>query len=62
MTGPLAEMLPDPVEEFALTPVKQGEFALRQEGMQSWNSVVFYNLPSGEPYMHFGVRAAPKVS
>ncbi|GAA2529649.1 hypothetical protein GCM10009860_06690 [Microbacterium mitrae] len=62
MTGPLAEMLPDPVQEHVLTPVKEGEFALRQEGQQNWNSLVFYTLPTGEPYMHFGVRAAPKVA
>jgi CubicO group peptidase (beta-lactamase class C family)/predicted alpha/beta-fold hydrolase len=62
LTGPLAELLPEPVEEHALIPVRENEFVLRAEGANAWESVVFYTLDSGERYMHYGVRAAPKVS
>ena len=62
MTGPLAKLLPDPVEEHALIPVRENEFVLRPEGSQAWNAVVFYRLATGEQYLHYGVRAAPKVS
>lgn len=62
LTGPLAALLPDPVEEHWLTPVRKNEFAMRPEGTQGWHSMVFYKLDSGEQYVHYGVRAAPKVS
>lgn len=62
LNGPLAAMLPDPVQEHPLVPVRRGEFVMRPEGEQAWHPVVFYSLPSGERYLHHGVRAAPKVS
>ncbi|MGW9158708.1 serine hydrolase [Microbacterium sp. NPDC055665] len=62
LNGPLAAMLPDPVQEHPLVPVRRGEFVMRPEGEQAWHAVVFYSLPSGERYLHHGVRAAPKVS
>ncbi len=64
ITGPLAELLPDPIEEFDLVPVdSSGDlFVLRGPDSQTWTPVTFYALPSGEPYLHFGARAAPKVS
>ncbi|MFJ4167301.1 serine hydrolase [Microbacterium sp. NPDC089698] len=62
MTGPLAKLLPDPVDEHALIPVRENEFVVRPEGTQAWNAVVFYRLATGEQYLHYGVRAAPKVS
>lgn len=62
LNGPLAALLPDPVQEHPLVPVRTGEFVMRPEGEQNWNAVVFYSLPSGERYLHHGVRAAPKVS
>lgn len=62
LNGPLAALLPDPVQENDLVPVRPGEFVMRPEGEQGWHAVVFYSLPTGERYMHYGVRAAPKVS
>jgi dipeptidyl aminopeptidase/acylaminoacyl peptidase/CubicO group peptidase (beta-lactamase class C family) len=64
ITGPLAELVPDPVEEFPMTPVDStGDlFAIRQPETQTWTPVVFYALAGGEPYVHFGARATPKVS
>lgn len=62
LNGPLAALLPDPVQEHPLVPVRHGEFVMRPEGEQGWHAVVFYSLPTGERYLHHGVRAAPKVS
>jgi hypothetical protein len=34
---------------------------VREPGTQTWAPVTFYALPTGEKYLHFGVRATPKV-
>lgn len=60
--GPLAELTPDPVDEYALIPISEGVFALREPGAQTWMTTTFYTLPTGEEYMHFGARATPKVT
>jgi hypothetical protein len=61
-TGPIAELLPDPVEEYKLVAVAENLFVIRQPGAASWVPVTFYALPTGERYLHFGVRATPRVS
>ena len=61
VTGPIAEMVPDPVDEYAMTPVGPDLWLVRQPGTQTWSPVTFYALPTGEKYLHFGVRATPKV-
>jgi len=62
VTGPLAKLLPEPTKEFDLVPISDTLFAVREPGTQTWTPVTFYPLPSGEPYVHYGVRATPKVS
>jgi CubicO group peptidase (beta-lactamase class C family) len=62
ITGALAELIPDPVQEFPLVPVEQDLYATRSPETQTWFAVTFYTLPTGESYMHFGARATPKVS
>jgi len=59
--GPLAEMVPDPVDEYPLVPVGPALFAVRPPGADTWAPVTFYELPTGERYVHFGVRATPRV-
>lgn len=61
LLGPLAELEANPVDEYALTPISDGVFALREPGTQSWMTATFYALPTGEEYVHFGARATPKV-
>jgi hypothetical protein len=63
ITGPLAELVPDPVEDYNLIPVdRTGElFVIREPETQTWMPVTFYALPSGERYVHSGARATPKV-
>ncbi|WP_327358229.1 serine hydrolase [Streptomyces sp. NBC_01304] len=62
VTGPLAHLMPEPVQEFDLVPVADGRFAVRPPGTRSWIPVTFYGLPTGERYLHHGVRATPKVN
>ncbi|MEP9361325.1 serine hydrolase [Nocardioides sp. CN2-186] len=59
--GPIAEMVPDPVDEYDLVPVGPALFALKPPGADTWAPVTFYELPTGERYVHFGVRATPRV-
>jgi len=61
LTGPLAELEPDPVQEYTLVPVGPALFAIRAPETQTWMPVTFYELPTGEKYVHFGVRATPRV-
>jgi hypothetical protein len=60
LTGPLAELVPDPVEEYPMVPVRPALFAVRPPSAETWAPVTFYSLPTGERYVHFGVRATPR--
>ncbi|MEV6235123.1 serine hydrolase [Lentzea sp. NPDC051838] len=60
-TGPLAGMFPKP-PVVDLVPIDDSTFLYRTPEAKSWSSVVFYTLPTGEQYVHLGVRATPKVS
>ncbi|MGW6054960.1 serine hydrolase [Streptomyces sp. NPDC055189] len=62
VTGPLADLVPETVQEADLVPVSEDLFVMRLPGSGSWTPVTFYALPTGEPYLHTGVRATPKVS
>ncbi len=61
VTGPLAEMIPEPTKEYPMVPVAENLFVIREPGLRMWVPVTFYELPTGERYLHFGVRATPKV-
>jgi CubicO group peptidase (beta-lactamase class C family) len=61
-TGLLAELDDDPEEEFTLVPVAEHVFVTRFGDERSWRPAVFYKLPDGSPYLHFGARATPKVA
>ena len=60
-TGPLADLLPEKEQEYALVPVEENLYLVREPSMATWIPVTFYSLPTGERYLHFGVRATPKV-
>ena len=36
-------------------------FDLREKPDDPWTSAVFYDVPGGGRYLHFGVRATPRV-
>ncbi|MDX8049907.1 LpqB family beta-propeller domain-containing protein [Lentzea sp. BCCO 10_0798] len=60
-TGPMADMFPKP-PAVDLVPAGDGRFLYLWPDSRSWSSLVFYSLPTGEQYVHMGVRATPKVS
>jgi dipeptidyl aminopeptidase/acylaminoacyl peptidase len=62
ITGPLAALVPETVEEYPMTPIADALYAVRAPGAQSWIPITFYEVPEGGSYMHFGARATPKVS
>ncbi|MEV4289803.1 serine hydrolase domain-containing protein [Nonomuraea bangladeshensis] len=59
-TGELAD-LAEP-EEFDLVAVDEVTFVGRPRGGPAWASAVFYELPDGSPYVHFGARATPRTA
>jgi CubicO group peptidase (beta-lactamase class C family) len=60
-TGPIAELMADPVQELALVAVAADLFVAREPTKRTWSPVMFYALPTGQRYLHFGGRATPKV-
>ncbi|WP_199434117.1 serine hydrolase [Qaidamihabitans albus] len=61
VTGPLAELVPEATQEYRLVPVDDDLFVAKDPGMRMWIPLTFYELPTGERYVHFGARATPKV-
>ena len=61
VTGPIAKLLPKTTEEYALVGVEDNLFVVQPSQSETWIPVTFYELPTGEKYMHFGARATPKV-
>jgi dipeptidyl aminopeptidase/acylaminoacyl peptidase len=61
LSGPLAEMVPDPVDEYDLVAYAPGLFLTKPPEAETWFPVTFYELPTGERYLHFGARATPRV-
>ena len=60
-TGLIAELVPDPVREYELVPVTENLFLAKETGARRWAPVTFYTLPTGERYVHFGLRGTPRV-
>jgi len=62
VTGPLAELVPEPTHEYPMVAVADDLFLVRDPDSRTWTPMTFYQLPTGESYLHFGVRATPKTS
>ncbi|QFZ21519.1 serine hydrolase [Saccharothrix syringae] len=60
-TGPLAELEDDPVQEYDLVAVGRDRYVVWEPRWRAWVPVTFHRLPTGERYVHVGVRATPKV-
>jgi hypothetical protein len=60
-TGPLAELMPEPVHELPLVAVEPELFVVRLPGETTWTPVTFYELENGSRYVHYGARANPLV-
>jgi CubicO group peptidase (beta-lactamase class C family) len=62
MTGPMASMNPNPVQQLTLTPVDTETFLVTGMGAASAMPSVFYDFVDGKPsYLHFGARTHPRV-
>jgi hypothetical protein len=61
VVGPLASTIPDPVDEHELVPYGPDMFLTKPPEAETWFPVTFYELPTGERYLHFGARATPRV-
>jgi hypothetical protein len=59
-TGEVAQSTGATVEELELHAVEQGLYATRAPGEETWMAAVFYSLPDGAEYLHYGVRAQPR--
>jgi dipeptidyl aminopeptidase/acylaminoacyl peptidase len=60
-TGPLAELIDRPSEEYAMIAIEPDLFVVRPPDTETWNAVLFYTLPTGARYVHHGGRATPKA-
>ncbi|HEX6341055.1 serine hydrolase [Umezawaea sp.] len=61
VTGALADLAPEPTQEYEMRAVRENLFVVKDPKVRTWTPVWFYSLPTGERYLHFGVRATPKV-
>ncbi|UQU67848.1 beta-lactamase family protein [Couchioplanes caeruleus] len=60
LTGPLAEVLQDQDADYPMVAVAPGLFVCQDPETGNWVPATFYQLPSGERYVHFGARATPR--
>jgi hypothetical protein len=44
-----------------MVPIDENLFVVKEPTAQTWSAITFYALPTGERYLHFGVRATPRV-
>jgi CubicO group peptidase (beta-lactamase class C family) len=61
VTGTLAELAPEPPQEYPMVPLGPDLFVVRPVGAENWMPVTFYALPTGERYMHYGARATRRL-
>ena len=64
MSGPLASMLPDPVQKMTVTPVDDSLFlaVAADDEDKTPTPLVFFDFEGGRPqYFHMGARAMPRV-
>jgi hypothetical protein len=59
--GPLARLAANATSDSAMVPVEPDVFAIRAPQSRTWTPVLFYELQTGERYLHSGARATPKV-
>jgi CubicO group peptidase (beta-lactamase class C family) len=60
LTGPLAEVLPDQDADYPMVAVGEDLFVCQDPETGNWIPATFYQLPTGERYVHFGARATPR--
>ncbi|MHB8341795.1 MAG: serine hydrolase domain-containing protein [Mycobacteriales bacterium] len=61
-TSELAALMDEPTQELeALPAAPEDVFVTRLPGSESWTPVVFFTLPEGGQFVHFGARATRRV-
>jgi CubicO group peptidase (beta-lactamase class C family) len=60
VTGALAELLQEKPVEYPMVAVAPGLFVCQDPETGNWIPATFYQLPTGERYVHFGARATPR--
>lgn len=61
ISGTLAELAPEEPKEYPMVPVGPALFVVQPPESRSWIPITFYELPTGERYLHFGARATKRV-
>jgi hypothetical protein len=62
VTGPIAELISEPTHEYPMVAVAEDLFVVRDPDARTWTAMTFYDLPTGESYLHFGARATPRTN
>jgi hypothetical protein len=61
-SGPLAALMPNPVEEITVTPIDGTVFLASVEGAEAPSPLVFYEFEDGRPQrFHLGARSMRRV-
>ncbi|GAB2699019.1 serine hydrolase domain-containing protein [Kitasatospora kifunensis] len=60
-SGELAKLVEKVEQEWVMHPLAPGSYVIDRDGKGSWSALVFYTLPDGSRYLHYGVRTNPKV-
>ncbi|HEU4567549.1 MAG TPA: serine hydrolase domain-containing protein [Marmoricola sp.] len=61
-TSIFADLEPEPVQEFEMHPVTEDVYAIREQGVETWEPVTFFELADGRPFLHLFGRSLPKRS
>jgi hypothetical protein len=45
-----------------MTAVDDGLFVVREQATETWIPVTFYRLPTAQAFVHFELRATPRIA
>ena len=62
VTGAMAELLQEEAVDYPMVAVAPDLFVCQDPETGNWIPATFYQLPTGEKYVHFGARATPRCA
>ncbi|MBL7252910.1 serine hydrolase domain-containing protein [Paractinoplanes lichenicola] len=62
ITGAMAELLQEQPTDYPMVAVAPDLFVCQDPETGNWVPATFYELPTGEKYVHFGARATPRCA
>jgi hypothetical protein len=62
ITGAMAELLQEEPTDYPMVAVAPDLFVCQDPETGNWIPATFYELPTGEKYVHFGARATPRCA